>query len=50
MLLQAPGQPQGLVRRFSFIEQWCSLGNIPPLEGGDRWFESSLLDQHTSVA
>jgi hypothetical protein len=27
------------------IELWCSLANIPPLEGGDRWFKSSQLDQ-----
>src|SRR5690349_20928257 len=32
------------------IELWCSLGNIPPSEGGDRWFESSQLDQFASVA
>ena len=32
------------------IELWCSLANIPPSEGGDRWFESSQLDQHASVA
>jgi len=31
--------------RVTKIELWCSLANIPPSEGGDRWFESSQLDQ-----
>ena len=29
---------------------WCSLVNIPDLESGDRWFESSHADQFAGIA
>jgi hypothetical protein len=38
------GNAGSIPARVAKIELWCSLGNIPPSEGGDRWFESSQLD------
>ena len=58
MALSSNGQDAGLSnrehgfnsRRGHQIELWCSMANIPLSDGGDRWFESSQLDQYASVA